>query len=84
MLLLMLLFLLLILLVAGRYIARVPMPALAAVLLVVAWGMSEVERFRSLLAIDAGERTVLLLTFGSFVAAGLPIATSAPPRPARR
>jgi SulP family sulfate permease len=68
------LFLLLILLVAGRFIAHVPMPALAAVLLVVAWGMSEIERFRSLLRIDAGERTVLLLTFALTVLVDLTVA----------
>ena len=56
-------FLLVFLLVAGRLIAHVPMAALAAILLVVAWGMSEINRFRLLLRMDAGERTLLLLTF---------------------
>jgi sulfate permease, SulP family len=56
-------FLLIFLLVAGKLIAHVPMAALAAILLIVAWGMSEVERFKTLLKMDAGERALLLLTF---------------------
>jgi SulP family sulfate permease len=67
-------FVLLFLLVAGRLIAYVPMAALAAVLLVVAWGMSEFDRFRSLLAIDNAERALLLLTFGLTVLVDLTVA----------
>jgi len=67
-------FLLLFLLVAGKLIAFVPMPALAAILLVVAWGMSEVDRFRSILPADAGERALLLLTFGLTVLVDLTVA----------
>jgi SulP family sulfate permease len=67
-------FLLLFLLVAGRLIAYVPMAALAAILLVVAWGMSEFDRFRSLLSIDGGERALLLLTFGLTVLVDLTVA----------
>jgi SulP family sulfate permease len=47
----------------GRWLALVPMTALAAVLLLVAWGMSEAERFVALVRTDAGERGVLVLTF---------------------
>ena len=57
------LFLLLFVLFAGRLMAFVPMAALAAVLLVVAWGMSEAERFVLLLRLPIGERTILLVTF---------------------
>ena len=57
------LFLLLFLLLAGDLIAFVPMATLAAVLLMVAWGMSEAGRFRALLRTDPGERALLLLTF---------------------
>ena len=57
------LFLLLFLLVAGNLLATVPMAALAAVLLMVAWGMSEVDRFVALARTDAGERALLILTF---------------------
>jgi SulP family sulfate permease len=67
-------FLLVFLLVAGKLIAHVPMAALAAILLIVAWGMSEVERFRTLLKMDAGERALLLLTFGLTVLVDLTVA----------
>jgi SulP family sulfate permease len=56
-------FLLAFVLVAGKLLSLVPMTALAAVLLMVAWGMSEYDRFVALLRTDAGERGVLLLTF---------------------
>jgi SulP family sulfate permease len=68
------LFLLLFMLVAGRLIAFVPMAALAAILLVVAWGMSEFDRFRSLLPVDTGERALLFLTFGLTVLVDLTVA----------
>jgi sulfate permease, SulP family len=68
------LFLLLFLVIAGTYIARVPMAALAAILLVVAWGMSEANRFRSLLRMDVGERALLLLTFALTVLVDLTVA----------
>jgi SulP family sulfate permease len=68
------LFLLIFLLVAGQLISRVPMAALAAILLMVAWGMSEIERFKSLLRMDAGERAVLLLTFALTVLVDLTVA----------
>jgi SulP family sulfate permease len=57
------LFLMIFILVAGRLLALVPMTALAAVLLMVAWGMSEYDRFMALVRTDAGERGVLVLTF---------------------
>jgi SulP family sulfate permease len=57
------LFLLTFTLLAGRWLALVPMTALAAVLLMVAWGMSEFDRFVGLVRTDAGERALLLLTF---------------------
>jgi SulP family sulfate permease len=68
------LFLLLFLLVAGKLIAYVPMAALAAILLVVAWGMSEFDRLRSLLPVDTGERALLFLTFGLTVLVDLTVA----------
>ncbi len=67
-------FLLIFLLVAGKLISHVPMAALAAILLVVAWGMSEVERFKTLLKMDAGERALLLLTFALTVLVDLTVA----------
>jgi SulP family sulfate permease len=57
------LFLLTFMLALGKWLALVPMTALAAVLLLVAWGMSEFDRFVALVRTDAGERGVLLLTF---------------------
>jgi sulfate permease, SulP family len=57
------LFLLAFMLALGEWLALVPMTALAAVLLLVAWGMSEADRFVALVRSDAGERGVLLLTF---------------------
>ena len=67
-------FLLVFLLVAGSLVAYVPMPVLAAILLIVAWGMSEAERFRALLRMDASERSLLLLTFGLTVLVDLTVA----------
>ena len=68
------LFLLIFLLVAGKLIALVPMAAMAAILLVIAWGMSEADRFRQLPRMDAGERTLLLLTFALTVFVDLTVA----------
>ena len=68
------LFLLAALLVAGPLVAYVPMAALAAILLIVAWGMSEVERFKTLMRMEAGERALLLLTFGLTVLVDLTVA----------
>jgi len=67
-------FLLAILSVTGSLVTYVPMAALAAILLIVAWGMSEIDRFRMLLRMDAGERTLLLLTFGLTVLVDLTVA----------
>jgi len=67
-------FLLIFLLVAGKLISHVPTAALAAILLVVAWGMSEVERFKTLLQMEAGDRALLLLTFGLTVLVDLTVA----------
>lgn len=57
------LFLLAFTLMAGRLLALVPMAALAAVLVMVAWGMSEYDRFVALVKTDPGERWLLVLTF---------------------
>lgn len=66
--------LLAILLIAGKLVAFVPMAALAAILLIVAWGMSEAERFRTLMRMEAGERALLLLTFALTVLVDLTVA----------
>lgn len=56
-------FLLLFMLLLSRLIGFVPLASLAAVLFMVAWNMSEQERFRHLLRAPLGDRVVLLLTF---------------------
>jgi SulP family sulfate permease len=57
-------FILLFMLFATDIMRFVPMAALAAVLFVVAWGMSEAKRFFALLKMPMGERAILLITFG--------------------
>lgn len=52
----------------------VPLAALAAILVVVALNMAELHRFRLLLRTSAGDRAVLLLTFGLTVAVDLTVA----------
>jgi SulP family sulfate permease len=56
-------FLLLFVLFAADLMALVPMAVLAAVLLIVAWGMSEAGRFVMLLRMPGGERLILVTTF---------------------
>ncbi|WP_066806516.1 SulP family inorganic anion transporter [Sphingomonas asaccharolytica] len=68
------LFLLLFILFATDLMAFVPMAALAAILFLVAWGMSEHERFIGLLRMPNGDRAVLLLTFGLTVLVDLTMA----------
>jgi SulP family sulfate permease len=68
------LFLLLFILFATGLMAFVPMAALAAILFVVAWGMSEHERFIGLLRMPNGDRAVLLLTFGLTILVDLSMA----------
>jgi SulP family sulfate permease len=55
--------LLLILLLAGPLAARIPLPALAAVLVMVAWTMSELDKFRHLFRAPRSDTAVLLCTF---------------------
>lgn len=56
-------FLLLFVLFATDLMAFVPMAALAAILFMVAWGMSEYQRFLAHLRMPNSDRAVLLLTF---------------------
>lgn len=55
--------LLLILLFFGKYSALIPMPTLAAILIVVAYNMSEWEQFSELLRGQKSDAVVLLATF---------------------
>ena len=56
-------FLLAFMLLLAPLMRFVPLAVLAAVLIVVAWNMAEVESFRHLLQGPVGDRVVLLLTF---------------------
>lgn len=56
-------YLLLFMLLLAPLMRYVPLAALAAVLLLVAWNMSEYEHFRTTLSAPWGDRIVLLLTF---------------------
>lgn len=67
-------FLLLFMLFASDLMAFIPMAALAAILFMVAWGMSEYDRFIALLRMPNSDRAVLLLTFGLTVLVDLTIA----------
>jgi SulP family sulfate permease len=68
------LFLLVFMLALAPLMSYVPLPALAALLVVVAWNMAEIESFRQLLRGPVGDRVVLLLTFVLTVVFDLTIA----------
>jgi SulP family sulfate permease len=68
------LFLLLFILFASHLMAFVPLATLAAILFMVAWGMSEHHRFIQLLRMPNGDRGLLLLTFGLTVLVDLTVA----------
>jgi SulP family sulfate permease len=68
------LFLLLFILFGSDLMAYVPMAALAAILFMVAWGMSEFDRFVALLRMPNSDRAVLLLTFGLTIMVDLTVA----------
>ena len=56
-------FLLVFMLVLAPWMSYIPLAALAAVLVIVAWNMAEIESFRHLMTGPVGDRAVLLLTF---------------------
>ncbi|MEO6171757.1 MAG: SulP family inorganic anion transporter [Arenimonas sp.] len=56
-------FILLFIMALSKYAAYVPLPALAGLLVVVAWNMSEHKHFINTLSAPKGDRLVLLLTF---------------------
>ena len=66
--------LMLILMFFGKWAALIPMPALAGILMVVAWNMSEVHLFRKLLHAPRGDVLVLLSTFALTVLIDLTVA----------
>jgi SulP family sulfate permease len=67
-------FLLVFVIFATDLMALVPMAVLAAILVLVAWGMSEARRFLVLLRMPLGERTVLLATFALTIMVDLTVA----------
>lgn len=67
-------FVLAFLMIAAPLAAYIPLASLAAVLAVVAWNMSEADRFRHLMRAPAGDRLVLLLTFALTVLVDLTVA----------
>ncbi|WP_395683464.1 SulP family inorganic anion transporter [Dokdonella sp.] len=68
------LFILLFVLIAAPLANRVPLPAMAAMLLIIAWNMSEIERVRQLMRSPIGDRMVLLVTFVLTVTIDLTVA----------
>ena len=66
--------LLLIMLLFGKWAKLIPMPALAAILMVVAWNMSEIHVFRQLLKSPRSDIIVLLTTFSLTVLFDLTLA----------
>ena len=68
------LFLLVFMLLLAPWMSYIPLAALAAVLVIVAWNMAEIESFRHLMRGPTGDRAVLLLTFTLTVAFDLTVA----------
>lgn len=56
-------FLLIFILLATDIMAYVPMAALAAILFIVAWGMSEIDHFIHIFRLSPSDRNVMVLTF---------------------
>ena len=67
-------FLLLFMLVMAPLMSYVPLASLAAVLIIVAWNMAEIDSFRHLMSGPIGDRMVLLLTFALTVVFDLTVA----------
>lgn len=68
------LFLLVFLYTAMDILAFIPMAALAAVLFMVSWGMSDVKHFMQIAKISPSDRTILFLTFALTVLVDLTVA----------
>jgi SulP family sulfate permease len=56
-------FLVVFMLALGPLIALIPLASLAAVLVIVAWNMSEIDHFRHFMRAPVGDRVILILTF---------------------
>lgn len=66
--------LLLILLFLAPLAAQIPLCALAAILVVVAWNMSELDHFIDILKTEKGDAAILLVTFGLTILIDLTVA----------
>lgn len=60
-----------VMLVGSALASQVPLAALSAVLLIVAWNMSDLDKFRATLRIPGSDVAVLLATFGLTIFFGL-------------
>jgi SulP family sulfate permease len=58
----------------GKWAALIPMPTLAGILVVVAWNMSELESFKSVLKGSKSDAVVLITTFALTVLVDLTVA----------
>lgn len=67
-------FLLAFMLLLAPWMTYIPLAALAAVLVMVAWNMAEIDSFRNLMRGPLGDRAVLLLTFALTVMFDLTVA----------
>lgn len=67
-------FLLVFMIALAPLASYVPLPALAAVLVIVAWNMSEIERWKHLMSAPRGDRVVLVVTFALTVLVDLTVA----------
>ena len=67
-------FVLIVMLALAPYASYIPLASLAAILMVVAWNMSEVDKFRHMLSAPLGDRLLLLSTFILTVAVDLTVA----------
>lgn len=68
---------LVILLVFADYAANIPLAAMAPILMVVAWNMSERKEFRHLISVKSGDSIVMAVTFLLTVLTSLTIAVGA-------
>lgn len=66
--------LLVLMLALAPYASQIPLSVLAAVLIMVAWNMAEIDHFRSLMRAPRSDIAVLLTTFGLTVLTDLTIA----------
>ncbi len=67
-------FILVFMLALGPLIALIPLASLAAVLVIVAWNMGEIDHFLHLMRAPMGDRAILLLTFALTVLVDLTVA----------